>query len=265
MSSVELRNVSLYYEIYGKGFPLLLIAGLGSDCSGWALPVKDFAKYFRTILFDNRCSGRSNSKEKKFAISNMADDVIQLLDYLNIDKTHIVGYSMGGFIAQEIAIKYPERISKLVLVSTASVISKRNYLLFNEIYKQLKREGNSEAWIKRWAFWLFSSKFFDDKNNIETFARNFLNYPYKQKASEFKSQLDAIASFDSRRKTKKIKAKTLVISGNEDLLITPEESRILSKGISNSKFKILKGVAHYVYIEHPRLFSRTVLEFLKTE
>jgi pimeloyl-ACP methyl ester carboxylesterase len=192
----------------------------------------------------------------------MAEDVIKLLDVLKIEKAHIIGHSMGGYIAQELAINYPKRVGKLILESTAPFSTKRNNILFEDIYNQLKREGHSESWIKRWTFWLFSPKLFADGKFIDTFIKSSLKYPYLQKPTGFKSQIDAIALFDASDKLGEIKAKTLIIEGKDDILITPKEAGMLAKGIHGSIFQLLDDIAHCIHIENPKLFVDTVLKFL---
>jgi pimeloyl-ACP methyl ester carboxylesterase len=195
----------------------------------------------------------------------MAQDVTKLLDFLKIERTHIVGHSMGGYIAQELAINYPERVNKLILESTAPVSSKRNNMLFEDIYNQLKKEGHNQAWFRRWVDLLFSQRLIADSAFVDAFINGSMEYLYLQKADGFKSQIDAIASFDARDKISAIKAKTLILEGKDDMLITPEEVKILAKNIHESVFQLLDGVAHCIHIENPKLFTDTVLEFLNSK
>lgn len=264
MPKVKLNDSSLYYEVYGKGTPLLLIGGLGSDSSSWSGVAGELSLIFKTIVFDNRGSGRSDIPHKKCTITAMADDVIKLLDFLKIKKAHIIGHSMGGYIAQELAINYPECINKLILVSTASISSKRNNFLFEEFYNQLKKEGYSRDWIKGWIPWLFSPGLISNSAFIDTFIKNAVEYPYIQKADGFKSQIEAIALFDTRDKVADIKAEALILEGKDDVLITPREAEMLAKNIPKSTFKLLEGVAHSMHIENPELFTNIVLKFLDT-
>lgn len=262
MPKAKLNDISLYYEVYGDGTPLLLIGGLGSDSASWLDVVKEFSSYFQTIVFDNRGCGRSDITYGECSVRKMAEDVIRLLDFLKIEQTHILGHSMGGYIAQELAINYTDRINKLILESTAPVSSKRNNLLFEDICNQLKREGHSESWFKVWATWLFSPKLIADKSFIDTFTETSVKYPYLQKTDGLKSQIDAIVSFDARERIGNIKAKTLILEGKDDILITPEEAKILAKNIPESIFQLLDGVAHCIHIENPKLFTDIVLKFL---
>ncbi len=262
MPIAKFNGISFYYEIYGEGIPLLLIGGLGSDSASWLGVVKEFSPHFKTVIFDNRNCGRSDVTPGECSVNIMSEDTIMLLDFLKIEKAHILGHSMGGYIAQELAINYPGRVDKLILESTAPASSKRNNLLFEDIYNQLKREGYSESWFKRWTDWLFSPQFIADSSFVETFIKNSMKYPYLQKAEGFKSQIEAIASFDTRDRVNLIKAKTLIIEGENDILITPEEARILAENIPGSVLQLLDGTAHCIHIENPKLFADTVTQFL---
>ncbi|MDD4955813.1 MAG: alpha/beta hydrolase, partial [Candidatus Omnitrophica bacterium] len=193
MPKAKLNNISLYYEIYGKGYPLLLIGGLGSDCSSWLGIVKGLSLHFKTIVFDNRGCGRSGIGNDKITVAKMAKDAIELLDFLKIEKAHILGHSMGGYIAQELAINYSNRVNKLILESTAPVSSERNNALFNDIYAQLKKEGHSKVWFKRWVELLFSPGLIKGNSFVDAFIDNSLKYPYLQTADGLvKNQLDIV-------------------------------------------------------------------------
>jgi pimeloyl-ACP methyl ester carboxylesterase len=262
MPKIKIGKTSLYYEVKGGGKPLLLIAGLGSDSSSWFGVSGTLSRRFKVIVFDNPGTGRSSDMKKPFTIAHMADVVAEFLEYLKIKRANILGHSMGGYIAQELAVNYPECVDKLILESTAPVSSRRNEALFKNFYTQLKKEGCSKAWVERWAFWLFSRKLFADKSFIATFTKNVAEYPYVQKAVDFRSQIEAIASFDMRGELSAVKAKTLILEGKEDILITPEEAKALAKKIKRSTFLLLDSIAHCIHIENPKLFTGTVLKFL---
>lgn len=265
MPKINTGKLSLYYEEHGAGDPLLLIAGLGSDHSSWLGIVPKLSEYFRVIIFDNRGCGRSDIPAEAYAVRDMAGDTIRLLDRLKIKQTHIIGHSMGGYISQELAINHPERIGKLILANTAAVSSQRNNSLFREISEQLGREGHSEAWIKRWAYWLFSPNAFDDSAFIDVFVKNSLQYPYLQSRAGFQGQIEAIAQFDTRDKLSKIQSKTLVIAGKEDILITPGEAETFAGHIPTSIFQLFDNLAHCIQMEKPELFVDAVLAFLGTK
>jgi pimeloyl-ACP methyl ester carboxylesterase len=169
---------------------------------------------------------------------------------------------MGGYIAQELAINYPGRVNKIILEGTASVSSSRNNALFLKFSKKLQEKAAFEAWIRTWAFWLFSPKTFDAGTFVETFIKQATKYPYPASASGFKAQAEALANFDSRGRLSAIKAETLIIEGEEDILIRPDEARELAIEIQGSKIQLVKNAAHYVHLENPSLFTKIAMAFL---
>jgi pimeloyl-ACP methyl ester carboxylesterase len=265
MSRVKLsNNISLYYETHGQGHPVLLIPGLNSDNASWAGVCGKLAKHFHVIALDNRGSGRSDTpKKKRYSIREMADDTICLIDHLQIKKCHVIGHSMGGYIAQELAVYYPDRVGKLILEATASVSSTRNNKLFNDFLKRFEKDHDNEALMRLWTFWSFSPKTFEHENYIATFIKNASAYPYLQSAQGFKCQVGAIALFNRCAEIRKIQAKTLVITGSDDILIYPEESMKLVKSIKGSIFEQIKNSGHCVHVENPGLFTSRVIQFLK--
>lgn len=265
MPEAKINNLDIHYEeLRGEGEPLLLIAGLGGDYSSW-LPVADeLAKDFRLILFDNRGAGRSSVPEAPYTIREMAADAANLLDILKIESAHLIGHSMGGYIAQEFAINYPERVKKLVLEATAPISSTRNNLLF-ENFSRFRREGMElEDWLRVWMFWLFRPRSLAEKIFVVTYLRESLAYPYFQTPEGFQGQVEAIDSFDTRDRLAEIKAKTLVVTGKEDILIKEKESGLLLQGIDGS-VPLRLETAHCIHLEEPKAFSEEVSGFLKSE
>ncbi|OGC24876.1 hypothetical protein A2291_01900 [candidate division WOR-1 bacterium RIFOXYB2_FULL_42_35] len=257
--------MQLYYEVHGSGEPLLLIAGLGADNSSWGGVVKVFSKRFQTIIFDNPGSGRSSYFKKPHTIRHLADEAVKLLDYLGIKRAHLIGHSMGGYIAQEIAINYPKRVNKLILEGTAPVSSSRNNALFFGFAKKLKEKETIEKWITAWSSWLFSPKTFDSGSFVKTFIKNASKYPYPLTPEGFKAQVAVMAKFDARSRLSGIKAKTLIIEGEDDILILPDEARILVKQIPGSRIQLIKNAAHDVHLENPSLFTKLAVEFLEND
>lgn len=120
MPEAKIGKIQLHYEEYGKGPPLVMILGLGQDVATWGLQVSELSNHLRLIVFDNRDSGRSSRCQEIYTTETMARDTIGLMDHLGIDRSHILGTSMGGMIAQQIALMAHERVSSLILASTTS-------------------------------------------------------------------------------------------------------------------------------------------------
>lgn len=266
LPKIKPDDVALYYEVHGEGAPLLLVAGLGSDCSSWGRIVKNLSAHFEVIVLDNRGAGRSEIPDRRYTIGQMAGDAIRVLDHLKVKEAHILGHSMGGYIAQELAIDHSGRVGRLILEGTAPVSSERNNRLFLKFYEGLRQGENSEAWYREWTRWLFSPGWLRRRKAfIEAFVKNGANYPYAQPASGFKGQIDAIASFDARERLGRITAKTLIMEGREDILIPPGEAEALAEKIPGSVFQRVNDAAHCIHIENPGLFVKAVTGFLNSE
>ena len=120
MPKANIGEIQINYEEYGQGPPLIMILGLGQDLATWGLQIPELSNHFRLILFDNRDSGKSSRCAETYTTETMARDTLGLMDYLGIDKTDLLGTSMGGMIAQHVAMMAPERVSSLILSSTTS-------------------------------------------------------------------------------------------------------------------------------------------------
>ncbi len=121
MPKVKVNDIQIYYEVKGEGFPLVMIAGMGESLNGWdPRLVEELSRKFKLVMFDNRGAGRTDVSDRKYTIKLFADDTAGLMDALGISKAHILGISMGGMIAQELVLNYPEKVAKLVLCSTIS-------------------------------------------------------------------------------------------------------------------------------------------------
>ena len=120
MPKAKIGDIQINYKEYGQGPPLIMVLGLGQDLATWGLQIPELSNHFRLILLDNRDSGKSSRCSETYTTATMAMDILGLMDYLGIDKTHLLGTSMGGMIAQHVAIMAPERVSSLILSSTTS-------------------------------------------------------------------------------------------------------------------------------------------------
>lgn len=120
MPKAAIGEIEINYQEYGEGTPLLMILGLGQDIATWDFQIPEFSRHFRLIVFDNRDSGKSSRASENYKTEDMALDTIGLMDHLRLDRVHLLGTSMGGMIAQQVALMARERVKSLVLVSTTS-------------------------------------------------------------------------------------------------------------------------------------------------
>ncbi len=263
MPIAQVNNINIYYEIHGEGEPLILLAGLGSDSQSWQFVINNISQHFQTIILDNRGVGRSDSPAPPYSIKNMAKDTIALMDHLKIDRAHILGHSMGGYIAQEMAIHYPDRILKLILESTAPFSSVRNNKLFDNLYRAWKTGIDMELWMNQFIFWIFTPKTIQNEKFIKSYISYMLDYPYPQSIEGFQGQIQAIAEFNASDCLHKIQSETLIMIGEEDILIRPKEADMLYQGISRASYPTyIEKAAHNIHSETSKSFTNSVLGFL---
>jgi pimeloyl-ACP methyl ester carboxylesterase len=259
----KVNDIEMYYEVHGEGFPLIMIAGLGGNVDWWDPRwIQGFSGEFKTVAFDNRGAGRTGVSDKEYSIGLFADDTAGLMDALGISRAHALGISMGGMIAQELVLNYPEKVEKLVLCST-SCGGLRSVLPSGDVLEMLTtdRSALSPEEIARIMIPLLVTEDFM-KNNpelAELVIQQMLKAPISNEA--YMRQLNAIMKFDTYDRLSQIKAPTLILQGRRDILIPPENASILDKGIPNAKLVYLESSAHGL-LEEAETVLRTVLEFL---
>lgn len=262
MPHAALDGINLYYEIHGDGDPLVLIAGYACRTDHWTANIEELARKYRVVIFDNRCVGQSDSPDLPCSIGLMARDACLLLDYLEIPSAHILGHSMGGCIAQHIAVNNPRYVKKLIL-SNALIKMNAVSALAQSSLLHLREDGTPmKRLIEAVLPWIFSNAYLSAPNVVETITELMLKNPYPQTLIGIKRQLEALLAFDSSGWFAKIHSPTLVIGGEEDILC-PRDSEHLSQGIPGARFVNMPAAAHVPMIEKPAEFNRIVLDFIQ--
>ncbi|MFZ2958766.1 MAG: alpha/beta hydrolase [Candidatus Ozemobacteraceae bacterium] len=279
MAKLKHNDIELFYEIRGDGPPLLLIPGLASDSQSWMGVIGELAAHFRVIAVDNRGSGRTTPMNVPLSISSMADDCIALIKALGFPSVSMVGHSMGGFIAQECAIRYPTSVDRLVLMATSSSASKRNVMLFSDLatrfeqaYADSPSSGNMEGkrkaelslWFREIFYWIFSERFFGDEKLFQAAVQYSLEYPFPQSPVAFRNQVNALAAFHREADISRIVAKTLVIGGGRDLLFSSDACADFAKRVPGAVFTLIPEAGHSVHMDNPVEFLAAVKGFLRS-
>lgn len=262
MSFFEKDGCRFYYETDGGGPPLVLLHGLSADGFTWATVRRELAAHFTLIIPDNRFSGRSSCQPETVSPKQLAEDLRGLLDFLQVKKVSVAGHSMGGYIAQEFALNFPERTDKLVLEATAACSSPRNNELFGIFAQMLSRDGYTELFWRNFLAWILSPSVYAEPGRVDEIVKFTLRYPYLASPENFVLMGAIIAGHDTRSRLKDIKAETLVIAGERDILITPQESRAMCDGIAGAEFSFFEGSGHNAHFEAAERFARTVIRFL---
>ncbi|RLD56350.1 MAG: alpha/beta hydrolase [Bacteroidetes bacterium] len=262
MSTMKSNNNTIYFEEHGQGHPLVLIAGLASDSQSWLPLIPVLAGHFRVITFDNRGIGRSSPDNTDISIEDMADDCARLIKHLDLPSANVLGHSMGGMIAMDLAARYPEMVGKLILLATTPKINRRNIELFNDLVCSLKSGMDRHLWFRNLFYWILSPSFFEDKEMLEQAVKMAIDYPYPQSDISFENQVRAISKFNSISGISGIQSPTLIVNGENDILFPFSETAGLFKNLSRSQTITITKSAHSIPIENPKGLSKSVIGFL---
>ena len=262
MPKVKVNDIKIYYEVHGDGFPLIMIHGMSANIDLWdPRLINELSKKFKTIIFDNRGTGRTDQPEIEYTIKMFADDTAGLMDVLKIQKAHVFGISMGGMIAQEFVINYPEKVEKLILCAAVCGGSRTvvptpkvmDILFFSENNPFLERENIPL---------LFTEEFV--KNNPDVIDKTLQHYRKAPTlAHAYKRQAEAVVKFDAGRRIKKINTPTLIIHGKKDLLVPPQNAEVLAKRIPGAKVVFFEDSGHDLALQNWEKFAQTAIKFFE--
>jgi len=255
-------EANIYYELHGSGPAILMIAGMASDSKSWQFILGRMSKHYQLIIFDNRGCGRTECFSDGYSVKDMANDAIDLLDHIGLEKVHLVGHSMGGMIAQELVLMHPERIDKLVLASSSPRLSKKGYNILQELYEKWKNGYAMADWFRIMFQWLFTKEALENKKFMDAAIIFALAYPYPQTLDGFKGQVDALCNFDATERIHNIIQNTLILSGKQDILIPTKDSEKLLNIAGTATIKVIEKAAHSIHAEYPGEFSDAVIGFL---
>ncbi len=261
MPKIKVNDISLYYEEYGHGEPILLIAGFAGDHMAWSGIVAKLSQYNKVIVFDNRGSGQSDIPAGPYSIQQLADDAYQLCLKLGISSANIVGNSMGGFIAQTLAYTYPSFVKSLV-ISNSAMKANPCFNVYLLAYLELRKaSAPMKSLFKGSLSWVYSAKFLSIPNRVDELVEISVGYPYAFTIEGYEAQLVALNEFDSTLWADKIKAPTLVVGSEQDLIFNPERVKLLANTIPKAKYYEFKGLGHLPFIEEPDQFVGLLKDF----
>lgn len=261
MPFADLTDARCYYELHGSGTPVIFIPGLGTTCELWNCVTRELSQSMTLILMDNRDVGRSISKRPPQTLADFAVDVVELMDHLQLDKAHVVGLSLGGVVAQRVAIDHPGRVDRLVLMSCAERFGP--YL--REIAKllgQALRRFPPELFRRTVELLGTSPQFFDA--HIEEIERKIATDcgPGPSRSAVVR-QLRCLACHEAVGDDYRITAPTLVLAGEHDTLVPACYVRRMAEQIPGSQFMLVPGCGHNPLIERPDFIVPTLVNFLR--
>ena len=253
MPSVDAAGTELYYERAGEGEPLLLIQGMSATHVTWGRPfLKELERSFECIVFDNRGIGLSGPAEMPFSTADMAADTAGLLDALGIESAHVLGISMGGMIAQELALAHPERIRTLALGATycggpeSTLMAREDQKMLGAAMASGERDQVHRA---MWEINL-SPGFRAEVSRYAAFVE--MATALKAPLPVIVQQMRACGAHHTSERLAEISHPTLVIHGDADRLLGPNNGREVAALIPGARLEMLEGVGHMFWWEQPR-------------
>ncbi len=263
MSFVDNQGVKIYWDELGCGEPLLLINGLGTSAHLWHRSRPVFANHYRTIALDNRGVGRSDVPAGIYSIASMAADVNGVLDAAGVGTAHIFGVSMGGMIAQELALRYPQRVRSLILGCTTAGEPTGSHAVPPEpdvLMALMRRSASAEESNETFKPLLYDAGTPCERVN-EDMAIRVRWYPT---AEGYMGQLQGVSGWDSYDRLGNLQVPTLVIHGEGDRLIPCANARILAGRIAGAQLALIPDAGHMFWTDQPAVVHARILAFLGT-
>lgn len=265
MPRTTANGIDIYYESHGEGRPLVLISGIGYTNWQWHRMLPFLARHFQVITFDNRGVGQSDRPAGPYTAHILAADTVGLLDALGIGQAAILGHSMGGFIAQAIALEFPHKVDRLILCST-NFGGPRHVPVTAEAMKVLTDVSGDPLTRFRNGLFISTAPGWAEKHPeiiqewIEWRAANPIEpAPYQAQLAIGLGLLQEAAAFENH--LHRIKVPTLILFGEYDKVVPPANASLLAEKIADSKVVILPNAGHFFPIEVPEAASQAVIEF----
>lgn len=257
---LTLDGAPLHYEIAGSGPPLLLLNGIGLDLSAWAPLVQGLGGERRLMLLETRGSGRSGPPPEPCTTARLAADALALLDHLSLDKVDVLGYSLGGLVAQELALLAPERVRSLVLASTAARLPGRTRRALDAWRRLLLSGVEADAFRREQFAWIFGPATLENDPLIEGALAALAGAPAPS-ARGFAAQADACLAHDTRERASQISAPALVLAGADDVFLPAAAAETLAGLLPQGQFERHPG-GHAFLSESTSAVATSVLQFL---
>lgn len=264
MPHQTVNGIRIYYEEQGKGEPLIFINGLAFPMDLWFAQIEELSRDFRVIALDNRGVGQSDKPEGDYSIAQMASDAAGLLQALGIEKAHIAGLSMGGFIAQEIALTYPSMVNRLVLIATG-LGGEKALALGRPFWEKMASAiaGKTPDQIYLIDMTMMAAQGFAEKHPDVIEKSAALRLKNIQPLEAFLRQMGACNAFDNNARAHLIRKPALIILGKDDPIFPIQLAEDFQKALPGARMIIYENCGHAVMLEHAARLSKDIREFLK--
>jgi pimeloyl-ACP methyl ester carboxylesterase len=254
------NGVDLWVEQAGEGDDVLFISGLADEGACWVDQVSGLSDRYRITTFDNRGVGRSSTPDGEFRIRDFAADTLALMDSLGLDQAHVVGSSMGGAIAQELALAAPERVRSLVLNGTWCRGDRFLHEVFRNWMWTAQKADSIRDFLVAVNLWCFAPRIWND-GTMDGWIDAAEASPNAQSVDAFCRSTVALIEHDSAERIGAVSAPTLITVGELDLVLPERFSRELAERISGSRLVVIPAVGHQPFQEAPDEYNRLLLDF----
>jgi pimeloyl-ACP methyl ester carboxylesterase len=262
MPKVTVNGIELHYVETGRGDPLLMIMGFGGDHLAWTFQVPALGASYRVLTFDNRGAGQSSVPDEPYSTRMMAQDAVGLLDALGVERAHVLGVSMGGMIAQEVALQHPRRVRSLQLHCTYARPD-RYMLALMDTWRAVRAKATAEEWLRTVALWLFSPRTYAERPEfVEMVIQTGLANPHPFTLTGFLRQGDAVRGHDALDRLPALACPTLVSVAEDDILVPPRFARSVAAAVPRAELRVIEAAGHAYFWERADLFNTMCLDFL---
>lgn len=265
MPTIAYHGRQIEYELQGEGSrpPLVLSTGTGGSYKGWLpLQAAELSVGRTLVLYNHRGVGESDDDGQRFSTTDLADDLVGLLDALSIPEVDILGAFMGGMAAQELALSHPARVRRLVLTGTYARADAKRRMLLDHWASLAARDGSMDTMARERMLWSLQDDMLAQTDLIEGMMDHLARRDVPFTADLFARQCHACMEHDTYDRLPSLDQPTLVISGRLDQLTPPKFHRELAEEIPNARLTTLRYAAHLVMVEAAERFNALVLTFL---
>jgi pimeloyl-ACP methyl ester carboxylesterase len=260
MATTIANGVDLWVEQEGEGDDVLFISGLADEGACWVDQVGGLKARYRVTTFDNRGVGRSATPDGPFRIADFTADTAALIDTLGLERPHVVGSSMGGAIAQELALAHPDRVRSLVLNGTWCRGDRFLHEVFRNWMWSAQKADSIRDFLVTVNLWCFAPRIWND-GTMDGWIHAAEASPYAQSADAFCRSAQALIEHDSADRIGAINAPTLVTVGELDLAVPARFSEALVERIPNARLQVIPAIGHQPFQEAPEDYNRLLHEF----
>jgi pimeloyl-ACP methyl ester carboxylesterase len=262
MPRLNVGGLELLYETEGDGEPLLLLMGLGGEHGAWHFQRADFRRRYRLVLIDNRDAGASDEASGSYGLGDMAADALGVMDHLGIERFHVLGASMGGAMAQHLALQAPTRVASLVLASTWGRTDPFLGALLMS-WRLLVERMPAEEFLMTQVPWAFTYRFFQAPSpELLAWQEEVRSRGVLKSVAAYQRQVDACAAHDTLDLVPLLRTPALVLTGEDDILTPPRYGRALAAALPRSEMVLVPASGHACFLETPKAFNERVLRFL---